>query len=209
MAGFIENMRQALSSAIDKGLGNDNVYHRSSGKTQKEYENDLKTLQALEKGTKISATIDAMALGAALGGSAGANILGKGPLPFLTNAPRGGLMAPGTGAIIGGGLGALAGLGAANPGEGKVTGTVKNTEEPKKEEKKKEEENPDDFVTFYYVPGDTFGQKILDLGIGTDNGLWGDNGDVNFYTQQLIDGGYLDANGNVKLGVPIKLKKRK
>lgn len=70
-------------------------------------------------------------------------------------------------------------------------------------------ENPDDFIEFTYVPGDTFGQKILDLGIGTDNGLWGENGDVAFYTQQLIDGGYLDDNGNVKLGVPIRLKKRK
>lgn len=70
-------------------------------------------------------------------------------------------------------------------------------------------ENPDDYVEFTYVPGDTFGQKILDLGIGTDNGLWGENGDVAFYTQQLIDGGYLDDNGNVKLGVPIRLKKRK
>lgn len=79
-------------------------------------------------------------------------------------------------------------------------------ETPSKEQTK---ENPDDYVEFTYVPGDTFGQKILDLGIGTDNGLWGENGDVAFYTQQLIDGGYLDDNGNVKLGVPIRLKKRK
>lgn len=70
-------------------------------------------------------------------------------------------------------------------------------------------ESEDDFIEFSYKPGDTFGQKILDLGIGTDNGLWGDNGDVAFYTKQLIDGDYLDANGNVKLGVPIRLKRRK
>lgn len=68
---------------------------------------------------------------------------------------------------------------------------------------------PDDYIEFIYNPGDTFGQKILDLGIATNNGLWGDNGDVAYYTQQLIDGGYLDGNGNVKLGVPIRLKKRK
>lgn len=67
----------------------------------------------------------------------------------------------------------------------------------------------DDFIEFSYKPGDTFGQKIIDLGIGTDKGLWGDDGDVAYYTQQLIDGDYLDANGNVKLGVPIRLKKRK
>lgn len=72
-----------------------------------------------------------------------------------------------------------------------------------------ETEDEDDFVTFSYQPGDTFGQKIIDLGLATGNGLWGDNGDVNFYTKQLIDGGYLDANGNVKLGVPIRLKRRK
>ena len=72
-----------------------------------------------------------------------------------------------------------------------------------------ETESKDDYIEFTYKPGDTFGQKILDLGIGTDNGLWGDNGDVAYYTKQLYDGGYLDGNGNVKLGVPIRLKKRK
>lgn len=72
-----------------------------------------------------------------------------------------------------------------------------------------EVENEDDYITFSYQPGDNFGQKIIDLGLATGNGLWGDNGDVNFYTQQLVDGGYLDANGNVKLGVPIRLKRRK
>lgn len=86
----------------------------------------------------------------------------------------------------------------------------KNNVTPKTQQESTEEsENSDDFIEFTYVPGDTFGQKILDLGIGTDNGLWGENGDVAFYTQQLIDGGYLDDNGNVKLGVPIRLKKRK
>lgn len=64
-------------------------------------------------------------------------------------------------------------------------------------------------VEFSYEPGDTFGQKILDLGIATDNGLWGEDGDVAYYTQQLRDGGYLDDYGNVKLYTPIKLKVRK
>lgn len=80
---------------------------------------------------------------------------------------------------------------------------------PKEGVKEKTKENPEDYIEFTYNPGDTFGQKILDLGIATNNGLWGDNGDVAYYTQQLIDGGYLDGNGNVKLGVPIRLKKRK
>lgn len=83
---------------------------------------------------------------------------------------------------------------------------TKNSKEKPKEETK---ENPDDYIEFTYNPGDSFGQKILDLGIATNNGLWGDNGDVAYYTQQLIDGGYIDGSGNVKLGVPIRLKKRK
>ena len=66
-----------------------------------------------------------------------------------------------------------------------------------------------DYVTFSYQPGDTFGQKILDLGLATNNGLWGDDGDVNFYTRQLIDQDALDANGNVKLGQTFKLRRRK
>lgn len=54
-----------------------------------------------------------------------------------------------------------------------------------------------------------FGQKIVDLGLATDKGLWGSDGDVAFYTKQLYEQGALDANGNLKIGVPIKLKRRK
>lgn len=54
-----------------------------------------------------------------------------------------------------------------------------------------------------------FAQKIIDLGLATDKGLWGSDGDVAFYTQQLYDQDALDANGNLKIGVPIKLKRRK
>ena len=54
-----------------------------------------------------------------------------------------------------------------------------------------------------------FGQKIVDLGLATNKGLWGSDGDVQFYTKQLYDQGALDANGNLKIGVPIKLKRRK
>ena len=66
-----------------------------------------------------------------------------------------------------------------------------------------------EYVTFTYKPGDTFGQKIVDLGLATDNGLWGTDGDVNFYTRQLIEQGALDENGNVKLGQTYKLRKRR
>lgn len=70
-------------------------------------------------------------------------------------------------------------------------------------------EDEGEYIEFSYEPGDTFGQKILDLGIATDNGLWGEDGDVAFYTQQLRDGGYLDEYGNIRLYTPIKLKVRK
>lgn len=54
-----------------------------------------------------------------------------------------------------------------------------------------------------------FGQKIVDLGLATDNGLWGSNGDVAFYTKQLYEQGAVDKNGNLKIGVPIKLRRRR
>lgn len=54
-----------------------------------------------------------------------------------------------------------------------------------------------------------FGQKIVDLGLATDKGLWGSDGDVQFYTKQLYDQGAVDSRGNLKVGVPITLKKRK
>lgn len=54
-----------------------------------------------------------------------------------------------------------------------------------------------------------FGQKILDLGLATDKGLWGADGDVQFYTKQLYEQGAVDRNGNLKIGVPIKLRRRK
>lgn len=66
-----------------------------------------------------------------------------------------------------------------------------------------------DTVTYTYKPGDTFGQVILDLGLDTDAGLWGSDGDVAYYTQQLIEQGMLDDRGNVKIGQPFKLRRRK
>lgn len=68
------------------------------------------------------------------------------------------------------------------------------------------EEDPNDFVEYTYKPGDTFGQVILDLGIDTNKGLWGSDGDVAFYTKQLRDQG---IPGMVPIGTKIRLKKRK
>ena len=57
--------------------------------------------------------------------------------------------------------------------------------------------------------GKGFAQRLLDNGLATDHGLWGNDGDVAFYTKQLYDQGALDARGNLRIGVPIKLKRRK
>lgn len=51
-----------------------------------------------------------------------------------------------------------------------------------------------------------FGQKLVDLGLATDNGLWGENGDVAYYTKQLNDQGIY---GNLPIGKKITLKRRK
>lgn len=74
-----------------------------------------------------------------------------------------------------------------------------------------EPEDDSEVIEYTYKPGDTFGQVIKDLGLGTANGLWGDNGDVNYYTQQLVDQGVW-ADGvpsNIPIGTTIKLKRRK
>lgn len=68
------------------------------------------------------------------------------------------------------------------------------------------ETSAEDVVEYTYKPGDTFGQVIKDLGLQTDNGLWGPNGDVAYYTQQLQAQG---LNGNIKPGTIIRLTRRK
>lgn len=60
-------------------------------------------------------------------------------------------------------------------------------------------------VTYVYRQGDTFGQVIKDLGLATTHGLWGENGDVAYYTDQLHDQGIW---GNIPVGTTIKLTPR-
>lgn len=80
-----------------------------------------------------------------------------------------------------------------------------------------DDETTDEEVTFTLTANDPkyrgFGQKLVDLGLATDNGLWGENGDVKFYEKQLADQGAIDIvgdhYGNLKTGIPIKLRKRK
>ena len=82
------------------------------------------------------------------------------------------------------------------------------TTKPAEEAKLTSADNSD-VVTYTYKPGDTFGQVILDLGLGTGNGLWGTNGDVDYYTRQLIEQGALNNYGNIPIGTTIKLRRRK
>lgn len=74
--------------------------------------------------------------------------------------------------------------------------------------------NDDDTVTFTLPRANDpnyrgFGAKLQELGLTTNKGLWGSDGDVEFYTQQLYDQGALDNRGNLKIGVPITLRRRK
>ncbi len=64
-------------------------------------------------------------------------------------------------------------------------------------------------VTYTYRPGDTFGQVLLNLGLSDGSNLWGQGGDVDFYTQQLRAQNALDLNGNIPIGTTFTLRKRK
>lgn len=62
-------------------------------------------------------------------------------------------------------------------------------------------------VTYTYVKGDYFSKVLKKLGL--DEGkLWGKNGTVAYYTQQLVEQKVLDSRGNVKIGVPFTLTRR-
>lgn len=64
-------------------------------------------------------------------------------------------------------------------------------------------------IVYTYTPGDTFGAVIKKLGLGTDKGLWGAGGDVEYYTEQLREQGAMDRRGNIPVGTTIRLKRRK
>lgn len=70
-----------------------------------------------------------------------------------------------------------------------------------------------DDTTYHYVQGDTFGQVILNLGYATEKGLWGKDGDVQYYNAQLFEQGilnYYDGKywNNIPVGTEIKLEHR-
>lgn len=94
-----------------------------------------------------------------------------------------------------------------NPSNEKQPDSTETNAKP--EEAKLTSSTDDDVIVYTYKPGDTFGQVVKDLGLGTANGLWGNNGDVAYYTQQLIDQGALNNYGNIPIGTTIRLKRRK
>lgn len=66
--------------------------------------------------------------------------------------------------------------------------------------------NASSTVKYTYKPGDTFGQVIKNLGLATSHGLWGSDGDVAYYTEQLHQQGIW---GNIPIGTIIELTPRK
>lgn len=101
-----------------------------------------------------------------------------------------------------------------NAFKGKDDSTSSSTKESTSKDTSKSTEtttNPEDVITYTYKKGDTFGQVIKDLGLKTENGLWGPNGDVEYYTKQLMDQGIWPngQRGNIPIGTTIKLTRRK
>jgi len=90
--------------------------------------------------------------------------------------------------------------------EGSNSGTDK-----KSSESNSSKEEAGETIEYTYKPGDTFGQVITNLGLKTSNGLWGPNGDVEYYTKQLMDQGVWPdgVRGNIPVGTTIKLRRRK
>lgn len=67
---------------------------------------------------------------------------------------------------------------------------------------------PIQWVEYTYQPGDNFSNVLMNLGLSDGSNLWGPNGDVAYYTQQLAEQGALDSRGNIKVGSNIRLIKR-
>lgn len=66
---------------------------------------------------------------------------------------------------------------------------------------------PSDKITYVYAPGDYFSKVLVELNLD-ENNLWGKDGTVIYYTNQLIEQNVLDTNGNVIIGKPFTLVKR-
>lgn len=94
---------------------------------------------------------------------------------------------------------------------GKVTycrlkGLLADNPVPKEESSATTETPAEDVIKYTYKQGDTFGQVITDLGLKTSHGLWGEDGDVAYYTAQLREQG---ITSNIPVGKTITLRRRK
>ena len=92
-------------------------------------------------------------------------------------------------------------------------GTPKNAEEASDAtaEGSNDEESSSETIEYTYEPGDNFGQVLVKLGLVSDHGLWGEDGDVEYYTKQLEKQGIWPEGerGNIPIGTTIKLRRRK
>ena len=77
----------------------------------------------------------------------------------------------------------------------------------KPDPKPKPEPTPSEGIVYTYVYGDYFSKVLVNLGLD-ENNLWGEDGTVNYYGQQLKEQNMLDAHGNVIVGVPFVLTER-
>lgn len=66
---------------------------------------------------------------------------------------------------------------------------------------------PGDKINYTYVYGDYFSKVLVKLGLD-ENNLWGANGSVIYYTNQLIEQNMLDSRGNVYIGKEFTLTRR-
>lgn len=66
-----------------------------------------------------------------------------------------------------------------------------------------------DEVEVTIQPGQSFGQMLIDSGLATDHGLWGSDGDVAYYEQQLRDAGAIKDAGNISAGQKLRIKRRR
>lgn len=91
-----------------------------------------------------------------------------------------------------------------------ATTTAQKVAETAKRNKTKKDmptaKKTDSSVSYTYKTGDTFGQVIKNLGLATSHGLWGNDGDVKYYTEQLHQQGIY---GNIGVGTEIRLTPRK
>lgn len=88
-----------------------------------------------------------------------------------------------------------------------VPGNYNPAPQPTPEPTPEPSPQPSNTVSYTYVKGDYFSKVLIKLGLD-ENNLWGNNGTVKYYTNQLVEQNVLDRRGNVIIGVPFTLTRR-